>query len=140
MRREDFTIDIDVDGDQPTLSVTFTNTPRILRQRLDDDGTARDAAHLDVAYRRTQGEEAGVLGVTDRVTGEFIFEATVDTATIDRLVEAASATGGEDPCYSLRIEPGDDDPTVAEKGTLLVYDADGSLDRAGSLIPASVEI
>lgn len=143
MRREDFTIRLDEADGPPTLVVTFTGTPETFRDRLDDDGTPREATDLDVAYRRTKpaSDEDGVLGVTDRMTGEFIFEAVVPGDVISSLVDGATAPeGGEEPCYRLRIEPGDDEPLLAEKRTLLVYDPDGSLDRGNSLIPGSVEI
>lgn len=140
MRREDFTVETEA-GDHPTLVVRFTGTAREIREQLDDEGTPRGATDLDVAYRRTPADEVdGVLGVTDRVTGEFIFEADAPADVIETVVEAATAPAGEDdPLYRLRIEPGDD-ALVAEKRTLLVYDADGDLDRQHSLIPGSVEI
>lgn len=139
MRREDFTID--ADDDRPTLTITFTGTPQTLRERLDDDGRTRGVSDLDVAYRRTPTDEAdGVLGITDRMTGAFVFEATADADAIRRVVDSATATGDDDPQYTLRIDPGDGDPLVGEQTTLLVYDPDGSLDRPASLIPGSVEL
>lgn len=142
MRREDFTVETEA-GDHPTLVVRFSGTAREIRDQLDDDGTPREATDLDVAYRRTPTGEVvdGVLGVTDRVTGEFMFEADAPADAIETVVEAATAPDGEDdPLYRLRIEPGDSDPLVADKRTLLVYDTDGDLDRQHSLIPGSVEI
>lgn len=142
MRREAFTIEIDLEADVPTLLVTFSGTATTLRRRLDDDGRAREASDLDVAYRETPGEDSdGVLGVTDRVTGDFIFEAPAGEVAIASLVTAAKErSGDEEPSYRLRIEPGDDDPLVARKRTLLVYDRDGKLNRGRSLIPAGVEM
>lgn len=140
MRREDFTIESELDG-VATLRVTFGGTPESLRERLDSDGVNRDATDFDVAYRHTPREGDGILGVTDRMTGEFIFEAAVSEATIETLVQHARADDSEDePRYRLRIDPGDDDPMTVDKRTLLVYDADGSLIRKQSLIPGSVEI
>lgn len=141
MRREDFTVETE-DGEYPTLVVRFDGTARELQDRLDDDGDTRDVTDLDVAYRRTPGDDVdGVLGVTDRVTGEFIFEAVATIETIRAVVEGATPPAdGDDPRYRLRVEYGQDDPLVADKHTLLVYDADGDLDRSHSLIPGSVEI
>lgn len=141
MRREDLTVTIE-DGTPPTLRVTCAGAAESLRARLDDDGEARDATDLDVAYRRTpdEADHDGVVGVTDRMTGAFVFEATAEADAIATLVTQATATDRDDPHYRLRIEPGDEDPLTAEKRTLLVYDSNGSLDRSASLIPGSVEL
>jgi len=141
MRREDFTVETE-DGEFPTLTVRFSGTAREINDKLDDDGSSRVAADLDIAFRRTPGDGGdGVLGVTDRVTGEFIFEADATVDVIESVVTAATPPADEDdPLYRLRVEPGDGEPLEAEKRTLLVYGADGDLDRQHSLIPGSVEI
>ena len=137
MRRDEFTTEIDDDAEQPTLCVTYSGGDEGLRERLD---TATD---FDVTYRRTPpGEDSqGVLGVTDRMTGEFVFETPVDPALVQSLVEATRASeDGEDPRYVLRIDPDSGDIVATEQTTLLVYNSDGSLNRKASLIPGSVEI
>ena len=139
MRREDFTIDVDVDAPTPGLTVTFTGTPGALRDRL-GDGEPLATGDVDVTYRRTAVDDPGVLGVTDRLTGEFVLEAPLAESTLQSLVSAASATEDGEGRYHLRIEPVDGDAVEFEKRTLLVYDAAEGLDRDHSLIPAGVEL
>jgi hypothetical protein len=136
MRREDFTTAVDTDEPVPELTVAFDGTPQVLRDRL-DGGSADD---IDVAYRQTPTDESGVLSVTDRVTGEYIFEASLSGDALRDLVETAAARDEDERHYVLRIEIDDDDPIVFEKSTLLVYDIEGNLDRDRSLIPGGVEL
>lgn len=140
MRREEFTTHVDADERVPQLTVRFEGTPAALRDRLAEDGQAPDAADLDVSYRRTPADDPGVLGVSHRLTGEFAFEASLESSDLHSLVAATSRRAEGDRNYRLRIEPGDGDPVVFEKDTLLVYDGDGNLDREHSLIPGSVEL
>lgn len=136
MRREDFTTDVDADEPLPELAVAFDGTPQVLRDRL-EGGSADD---IDVAYRQTPTDEPGVISVTDRVTGEYIFEATLPDDALHELVETVSARDEEERNYTLRVGPGDGQDFVFEKSTLLVYDGDGNLDRDRSLIPGGVEL
>lgn len=139
MRREDFRTDVDVDEPEPELTVAFEGTPQVLRDRL-DGGDPLSAEDIDVAYRQTPTDEPGVLSVTDRLTGEYIFEAPLDAAALRELVTTAAAREEDERDYTLRIDPGDGQDFVFEKSTLLVYDADGNLDRERSLIPGGVEL
>jgi len=139
MRREDFTTDVDADEPEPELTVTFEGTPQVLRDRL-DGGDPLSADDIDIAYRQTPTEESGVLSVTDRLTGEYIFEAPLADDAIRALVETAAAREEDERDYLLRIDPGDDQDVVFEKSTLLVYDINGNLDRDRSLIPGGVEL
>ncbi|QCC50573.1 DUF5793 family protein [Halapricum salinum] len=139
MRREDFRTDVDVDEPEPELTVTFEGTPQVLRERFDGDDPL-DAEDIDVAYRETPTDEPGVLSVTDRVTGEYIFEAPLEDSALRDLVETAAARDEDERDYHLRIDPGDGQDFVFEKSTLLVYDIDGNLDRDRSLIPGGVEL
>ena len=136
MRREDFTTDVDADEPVPELTVAFDGTPQVLRDRL--DGASAD--DIDVAYRQTPTEEPGVLSVTDRVTGEYIFEASLPGDALRDLVETAAAREEDERDYVLSIESDAGDPIAFELATLLVYDADGNLDRDRSLIPGGVEL
>lgn len=142
MRREHFTVETDPDSDQQTLIVTFAGESAVLLERL-EDGSSADETEFDVSYRRTPAEDDtdGILGVADRMTGEFIFETPVNPDLVQRIIEETRASDEEeDPRYTLRIELPDADPIVAEQTTLLVYNSDGSLNRKASLIPGSVEI
>ena len=139
MRREDFRTDVDVDEPVPELTVAFEGTPQVLRDRL-DGGDPLGANEIDVAYRQTPTEESGVLSVTDRLTGEYIFEAPLADSALRDLVETAAAREKDERDYALTIDPGDGQEFVFEKSTLLVYDVDGNLDRDRSLIPGGVEL
>lgn len=138
MRREDFTIDVDCE-ETPQLQVTFEGNPETLQERLGgEDGLAAD--EIDVAYRQTGTDDPGVLSVTDRLTGEFVFEAPCPSDGLQRLVETVNDRAEEDRQYTLRIDPGDGDDVTFQKEMLLVYDATGGLDREHSLIPGGVEL
>jgi len=139
MRREDFTTDVDADEPEPELTVIFEGTPQVLRDRL-DGGDPLGADEIDVAYRQTPTDESGVLSVTDRLTGEYIFEAPLADDAVRALVETAAAREEDERDYFLRIDPSDGQDFVFEKSTLLVYDTNGNLDRDRSLIPGGVEL
>jgi len=139
MRREEFTTHVDTDA-SPRLIVSFAGTPNVLRGRLAEGTTAPDASDLDVSYRRTPSDDPGVLSVAHRLTGEFAFEAPLESSDLHSLVDATSRREEGDRRYQLRIEPGDGDPVVFETDALLVYDGDGNLDREHSLIPGGVEL
>lgn len=145
MRRDYFTLElhnVEDDGDQPGVHITFEGPADVLEERL----TTSDDVDVAFRYQTDVDEEAatGVFSVTDRMTGEFILEANADAATIDRLVDAARDHGqvrsDSDGCYSVTLV--EDGTTVfeTEKRTLLVYDSEGSLLRQHSLIPSGVEL
>mgnify|MGYP000041246912 FL=1 len=141
MRRDYFTVDIQAsatDNDDPTIAIVYDGPTGELRERLSkvDDGTL-DGEEIDVTFRR-QPESDGVLSLTNRLTGEYIFEATAPTAEIDALVSTADAQ--EDPQFTVRLTDDEGESRTYEMRTLLVYDHDGSLLRGQSLIPGGVEL
>lgn len=134
MRRDYFTVDIRHGEGSPRLSIEYDGPSGELRESL----ATVEADDIDVAFRHQPDGDGGVLSVTDRLTGEYIFEVEVAAASIAELVEAAGRH--EDGEYQLRLTDGDGKSRVYEKGTLLVYDHDGELLRGRSLIPGSVEL
>jgi len=141
MRRDYFTVDIQAsatDNDDPMLAIVYDGPTGALRERLTKvDGGTLDGEEIDVTFRR-QPESDGVLSLTNRLTGEYVFEATAPTGDIDALVSAADAQ--EDPQFTVRLTDGEDESRTYELRTLLVYDPDGSLLRGQSLIPGGVEL
>jgi VCBS repeat-containing protein len=141
MRRDYFTVDIQAsatDNDDPRIAIVYDGPTGALRERLNKvDGGTLDGEEIDVTFRR-QPESDGVLSLTNRLTGEYVFEATAPTADIDALVSAADAQ--EDPQFTVRLTDGEDESRTYEMRTLLVYDPDGSLLRGQSLIPGGVEL
>ncbi|WP_424004058.1 DUF5793 family protein [Haloarcula salina] len=142
MRRDYFTVDTQAaaaEDDVPTLSIEYDGPTAELSERLTTvAGESLDAGEIDVTFRRQPDEDRGVLSLTNRHTGEYLFEATVPAADIESLVTAAE--GSEHPSFEIRLAVGEDDTRVYEKRTLLVYDHDGSLLRGRSLIPGGVEL
>jgi hypothetical protein len=143
MRRDYFTIDIrpepDDDG-MPTIAIDYTGPSGDLRDRLTETAESTlDSSEIDVAFRHQTESEGGVLSLTDRMTGEFIFEAAAAIEPLDALVSTAQRRDG-DGTYEVRLTDSGGKPLVYEKETLLVYDEDGDLLRQRSLIPGSVEL
>lgn len=145
MRREYLTVTVDTDGterdgDQPPEIVIDIEGPAgALPQFLrSDDAPSLDGTDVDVVLRRGVDGEA-VLSLARRLTGEFLLEANVDAPAIESLVSAAS-DNREEPRYRVRIDGDDVRSQSFEKRTLLVYDAEGNLDRETSLIPSGVEL
>jgi len=143
MRRDYFQTDIRPEPDDngiPTIAITYQGPSGGLRDRLSETAeTTLDSSELDVAFRHQAGGDAGVLSLTDRMTGEFIFEVSAPVDEVDALVEAAQRHDG-DGVYEVRLTDSDGKSLVYEKETLLVYDEEGSLLRQRSLIPGSVEL
>jgi len=156
MRREQFTLDVrnidwvETDGHprQPLAQITVAGDTDELQTRLQDvDGERLTADTVDVAYRLKAAVEAdptaiGVVGVANRLTGDFIFETNEDADDVFRFIQAAREYGREENTADrYRIEIIVDGETIAfEKGTFLVYDDDGELLRSQSLIPSGVEL
>ncbi|AFZ71971.1 DUF5793 family protein [Natronobacterium gregoryi] len=156
MRREHFTLDVsnvdwvDEDGEpeKPVVSIDFTGPVAALRERLtgpDDD--VLEAGETDVALRLQEPlgtDAAGVVSVTNRVTGEFILELNEDASDVVRFIRAARGYGeaatDDEGRYEVEISL-ESEPFVAyDKQTFLVYDDKGSLLRQHSLIPSGVEL
>lgn len=143
MRRDYFTIDIRPEpGDDgiPTIAIEYNGPSGGLRDRLTQtaEGTL-DSSELDVAFRHQAASESGVLSLTDRMTGEFIFEVAAPVEAMDALVSAAQGHDN-DGKYEVRLTDSDGKPPVYEKEILLAYDEAGNLLRQRSLIPGSVEL
>lgn len=157
MRREQFELDVrnlewvETDGDprQPLARITVTGKTEQLRSRLtgaDDNRLTADM--IDVAFRLKESVEedptaGGVVGVANRLTGDFIFETNEDADNVFEFIDAAREYGRETntPEGRYRIEIVVDGETLAyDKGTFLVYDKSGELLRGQSLIPSGVEL
>lgn len=144
MRRDYFTVEVtNVDsGGLPTLDIGYDGpTDELVGRLADATGEPLAARELDVAYR-LQSDEAGVIGITNRVTGEFLVEVNATNTDVLAFIRAARDHGDDDDetRYRLRIHSDGDELLNHEKGTLLVYDVTGDLKRAESLIPSGVEL
>lgn len=155
MRREDFELDasqiewVEHGGDpaQPTVTIDFHGEATLLRERLaDSDGGYLDADGTDVAFRLREpaedGSAEGVVSVTNRVTGDFVFELNVDAADVFRFVEAAREYGKREDGSHYRVVIREDGEELLsyEKDTFLVYNEEGDLLRSKSIIPSGVEL
>ncbi|SFS06335.1 hypothetical protein SAMN05216559_3018 [Halomicrobium zhouii] len=156
MRRDYFDANVDDDEqDRPVIAIAFDGPDGLLSERLETEDGPLESSEIDVTYRLTNGENGtdengtgddettrgGVLSVANRLTGEFVLEVRVDPGAVSDLVRASKETDGEDGSrYRLRLVDAEGNSTVYDKGTLLVYDADGSLLRQRSLIPGGVEL
>jgi len=156
MRRDYFELDVsnvdwvDADGDpqKPTVRIDFHGPEELLRERLaGPDGEFLDAEETDVALRLTESGEdedaSGVVGVTERLTGDFVLELNEDADDVFKFIRAAREYGqAESGDGRYRVEIRIDGETVVtyEKTTFLVYDTEGNLLRGQSLIPSGVEL
>lgn len=157
MRRDYFTLDalhvdwVEEGGEPqlPTVRVDFQGPETDLRSGFTKpDGSLLESAETDVSFR-LQGDPddpdtEGVVAVTNRVTGDFIFELNVDASDVFSFLNAARryAEETEDTTSRYRVElylDGDAFVTY-EKDTFLVYTRDGDLLRSQSLIPGGVEL
>ncbi len=157
MRRDYFELEVtnvdwtsdDETPAQPTLYIDFHGPDDLLRERLTGrDGELLAAEETDVAFRLhdpvDDAEGEGVLGVSNRVTGDFVLELNQETADVMRFIRATREYGqvadADDGRYRVVVAIGDDPVVEYEKRTFLVYDADGDLLRGRSLIPSGVEL
>ena len=158
MRRDYFDLEVENvswvddggDPEKPTVRIDFHGPSDRLRERLTGAGDdLLDAEETDVAFRlRADGandpEAAGVVGVTNRITGDFVLELNEEAGDVLRFIRAASeygtSTGDDDGRYRVEISVEGDPLVTYEKSTFLVYDADGNLLRRESLIPSGVEL
>jgi len=142
MRRDYFTVDFRLESDDgiPAIQIAYDGPPGGLRDRLASTAESTlESSDIDVAFRHRVEDDSGVLSVTDRVTGEFVFEVDASVDRIEALVDVAQRRDG-DGQYEVRLTDTDSKSLVYDKQTLLVYDHDGSLLRERSLIPGSVEL
>ncbi|UIO98502.1 DUF5793 family protein [Halobaculum sp. CBA1158] len=157
MRRDHFELKVDNidwvddegDPEKPTVSIDFHGPEDTLRERLTGtDDELLSAGETDVAFRLRSDHERdpdaeGVVGVTNRITGDFVLELNERADDVLRFIRAAREYGRADDgdgSYRVDIEL-DGEPLVTyEKETFLVYDANGNLLRRESLIPSGVEL
>lgn len=157
MRRDYFELDVqnidwvDDDGEpqKPLVRIDFRGPAELLRERLTgSDGELLSAGETDVAYRLqesvTNPDATGVVGVTNRFTGDFILELNEDATDVLKFIRAARDYGAvadsDGGRYRVELTLEGDPLVTYEKRTFLVYDADGSLLREHSLIPSGVEL
>ncbi|SFG00210.1 hypothetical protein SAMN04488063_1095 [Halopelagius inordinatus] len=158
MRRDYFQLDVEnidwveTDGDpeKPLVQIDFRGPDESLRERLTGtEGSLLEAEETDVAYRLQDSiddpDAAGVVSVTNRITGDFVLELNEEADDVLRFIRAAREYGqyAADPDegrYRVEISADGEHTVSYEKQTFLVYDADGNLLRGQSLIPSGVEL
>lgn len=156
MRRDHFELEVDgidwieTGGEpaQPRVAIRFTGAEEQLRERLSTEDGQLTAEETDVAFRLQEEREGnpdarGVVGITNRITGEFVLELNETAENVLQFVQAAREYGETtDGDASYRVEIAFEDETLVEYGkdTFLVYDAEGNLLRTESLIPSGVEL
>jgi len=134
---------------EPSVHIDFRGPEELLRERLTDvEGDLLDAGETDVSFRLhdtvdTQ-QVSGVVGVTNRLTGDFILELNQEADDVLQFIRAAREYGREtdelDGRYRVDISIDGDHVVSYEKSTFLVYDVEGNLLRGRSLIPSGVEL
>jgi hypothetical protein len=133
---------------EPRVVIDFDGPKETLTQRLTGaNGDLLDASETDVAFRLQDSLDAsdatGVVGVTDRITGDFLLELNENADDVLRFVRAAREYGqstGDAGKYAVTLRVDGEPVTTYSKSTFLVYDANGSLLRSKSLIPSGVEL
>lgn len=157
MRRDYFTLDVrnvdwvDTDSEprQPTVIIDFEGPASTFKQRLTGMGDELlTAEETDVAFRLQSSLEdpdaTGVVGVTNRITGDFILELNQDAEDVLKFIRAARKYGKEagdgTGRYHVEIRINGEHVISYEKSTFLVYNSSGNLLRQHSLIPSGVEL
>ncbi|ELZ39169.1 DUF5793 family protein [Halorubrum tebenquichense] len=157
MRRDYFDLTVDGVGDgvdsrsPPLVRIDFHGPADLLRGRLsggesDGDDDLLTADEIDVAFRlREPLDEAddpeGVVGVTNRYTGDFVLELNETATDVLPFIHAArDATEDGDAQYRVEIDVDGERLVTYDKDTFLVYDHEGNLLRSESLIPSGVEL
>jgi hypothetical protein len=149
MRRDYFTLDADgIKADEsgpPVITITYEGPTSELESRLRREGSLLDSDDIDVAYRLQDrlddADPAGVVALSDRLTGEYVLELNTQADAILGVTDALGNDVDGDGHYRIVIRTDEDTRLAAyEKSTLLVYDAEGDLLRDRSLIPSGVEI
>lgn len=156
MRRDYFSVEIrnadpgDDDGDelqQPTLDISFDGPSTALDDRLAGARDDLPSPTIDVSYRllgpTDESDAEGVIGVTDRHTGDFLLEANITAEEVLEFVHSAreygKRTDGTDR-YQVRVTREGTEVIRHDKSTFLVYNEEGNLARRHSLIPSGVEL
>jgi hypothetical protein len=162
MRRDYFDLTVEGVGDgagsrsPPQVRIDFHGPEELLRGRLsggesddlveaDGDGLLT-ADEIDVAFRLREpldeaDEPEGVVGVTNRYTGDFILELNETATDVLPFIHAArDATDDGDARYRVEIDVDGERLVAYDKDTFLVYDHEGNLLRSESLIPSGVEL
>ena len=157
MRRDYFELAVEnidwvEDGEaprKPTVHIDFRGPEGEFREQLSaPDGDLLDAEEIDVAFRLQDPLEetgaVGVVGVTNRITGDFVLELNEEADDVLKFIRAAREYGAEsgdtDGRYRVEISIDGEDVVTYEKSTFLVYDNEGHLIRRESLIPSGVEL
>ncbi|WP_049986510.1 DUF5793 family protein [Halobellus rufus] len=156
MRRDYFELDVenvswvDDGGDpkKPQVRIDFHGPNDVLERRLSDPtGGYLEASETDVAFRLQDPLEdpdaAGVVSVTNRITGDFVLELNESADDVLAFIRAAREYGrdaADEGRYRVEVRIDGEEAVVYEKQTFLVYDADGNLLRSHSLIPSGVEL
>ena len=153
MRRDYFELTVEGVGDDaddratPLVRIDFHGPEGLLRDRLSDtDGELLAAAEVDVAFRLREpladaDDPEGVVGVTNRYTGDFVLELNETATDVLPFIHAArDSAGDEDARYRVEIDVDGERLVSYDKDTFLVYDHEGNLLRSESLIPSGVEL
>ena len=153
MRRDYFDLTVKGIGDDadspatPLVRIDFHGPEGLLRDRLSGtDGNRLSASEVDVAFRlreslSTTDDSEGVVGVTNRITGDFILELNETATDVLPFIRAArDSAGDEDAHYRIEIDIEGERLIAYDKDTFLVYDHEGNLLRNESLIPSGVEL
>jgi hypothetical protein len=157
MRRDYFSVEIhntdrngaggDGEPQRPTLDIAFDGPQTALDDRLTDETGNRPSSTIDVTYRLLDSVEErdadGVIGVTDRHTGDFLLEANVGAESIFEFVRAAREYGAEtegSDRYRMCVTGENGEIVRHDKSTFLLYNDEGDLVRRHSLIPSGVEL
>ncbi len=153
MRRDYFDLTVEgVDDDAggattPLVRIDFHGPEGLLRDRLSGaDGDLLEAGSVDVAFRLqeplSEGADAeGVVGVTNRYTGDFVLELNETADDVLPFIRAArESADGDDARFRIEIDIEGERLVTYDQDTFLVYDRDGNLLRSESLIPSGVEL
>jgi hypothetical protein len=147
MRRDYFTLavtNVEEGTERPTVHIDFEGpTDAFLERATDEAGEPLAGDHLDVTCRLQEplGDDTmAVASVTNRETGEYVLELDTDAADVLAFVAAVQAEGEDDRCYRVEVTIDGEVFATVEKGTFLVYDHEGELLRAESLIPPGIEL
>jgi hypothetical protein len=165
MRRDYFDLTVEGVGDDagsrspPQVRIDFHGPEELLRERLsggksgdgvvetnDGDDGLLTADEIDVAFRLREplgeaDDPEGVVGVTNRYTGDFILELNETATDVLPFIHAArDSAGDEDAQYRVEIDVDGERLVAYDKDTFLVYNNEGNLLRSESLIPSGVEL